>query len=51
MLECAQNDLQLNMGVPTICGVLAEGNVKVRRSNNDWAKKLVKNLMEGERKH
>ncbi len=38
-------------GVPTICGVLVEGSVKVRRGKDDRAKKLVKNLMEGERKH
>ncbi len=38
-------------GVPAICGVLVEGSVKVRRGKDDEAKKLVNNLMEGERKH
>jgi len=38
-------------GVPTNYGVLVKGSVKVRKSKDDGAKKLVTNLMEGERKH
>jgi hypothetical protein len=38
-------------GVPTIYGVLVKGSVKVRKSKDDGAKKLVTNLMEGEKKH
>jgi hypothetical protein len=38
-------------GVPTICGVFLERSVKVGKGKDGGAKKLVKNLMEGERKY